>query len=890
MSGEFQSWFARVMGDGRTPHSWQTELGQDARCRDRLLRIPTGFGKTAGVVLTWLYHCVQRNDSSWPRRLAFALPMRVLVEQTAHEVQRWLGQAGLDQVGLEVLMGGEDAGDWAREPERPYVLIGTQDMLLSRALNRGYGAGRARWPVDFGLLSQDTLWVFDEIQLMGNGLMTAAQLAAFRADDAERRGSLRPCHSWWMSATLQAAWLESLDTRTRLETLRKELCSIPAAERHGDLWEISKGLERAKSVAEPKELADLVAERHCAGTLTLVVVNRVDDACAVFDALADRYSEGKGAKKARSEQAPELRLVHSRFRGAERERWAAEFLSRDTAIPDNGRVVVATQVIEAGVDLSAKLLVTALAPWPSLVQRFGRCARYAGQSGTSIVVGSPPEDEKKARPYALAELASASEGLDRLMTSEAGASIRALEAFEEKLRQRDPEFLERLYPYDPDLMLRRNVLDELFDTTPDLTGADLDVSQYVRGGEERDVSVFWRAIEPKDKQWPGELTASEIGRIGRRELCPVPLHRLREWMNGRNDEAPPVYGLDYNKGHWVRLQKYQPLVAGQQVLLPLAAGAYDSERGFDPKSKEPVSAVSEAITSHAWGVEQWAAATRAEDDDSLSITSAWKTIATHTHEAAAMAVRLAQALALPPELEKALSLAARWHDVGKAHPIFQQAIRDEARNSGPALAQRRDLAKAPKSAWSKGYMRPGFRHELASTLAMFDLLRRHAPEHPALRGGVGELLALLGDVPHDSLPLPDSVLPFAEQLAQLDSVEFNLVAFLVCAHHGKVRCSWTSTPKDQKAGRGHVHGVEQGEELPAFELMVNGGERRSLEGLRLNFEDLAAVGVSASFGPSWRERVQAQLQRWGVFQLAYLEALLRSVDWRASALETEEMG
>ncbi len=61
------------------------------------------------------------------------------------------------------------------------MLIGTQDMLLSRALNRGYALGRARWPLPYGLLNNDCLWVFDEVQLMGSGLATTAQLAAFRA-------------------------------------------------------------------------------------------------------------------------------------------------------------------------------------------------------------------------------------------------------------------------------------------------------------------------------------------------------------------------------------------------------------------------------------------------------------------------------------------------------------------------------------------------------------------------------------------------------------------------------------------------------------------------------------------------------------------------------------
>lgn len=53
-------------------------------------------------------------------------------------------------------------------------------MLLSRALNRGYGTSGSRWPIQFGLLNTDCLWTLDEIQLMGAGLATTAQLEAFR--------------------------------------------------------------------------------------------------------------------------------------------------------------------------------------------------------------------------------------------------------------------------------------------------------------------------------------------------------------------------------------------------------------------------------------------------------------------------------------------------------------------------------------------------------------------------------------------------------------------------------------------------------------------------------------------------------------------------------------
>ncbi|MBV5323351.1 CRISPR-associated helicase/endonuclease Cas3, partial [bacterium] len=72
----------------------------------------------------------------------------------------------------------------------------------------------------------------------------------------------------------------------------------------------------------------------------------------------------------------ELRLVHSRFRPAERATWRTDFLCREACGPEVKRIIVATQVVEAGVDISAVLLITDLAPWSSLVQRFGRCARW----------------------------------------------------------------------------------------------------------------------------------------------------------------------------------------------------------------------------------------------------------------------------------------------------------------------------------------------------------------------------------------------------------------------------------------------------------------------------------------------------------------------------------
>lgn len=55
----FEAFFSKMAS--ASPRPWQAALASDALCRDRLIRIPTGFGKTLDVLGAWLYHRVQRS-------------------------------------------------------------------------------------------------------------------------------------------------------------------------------------------------------------------------------------------------------------------------------------------------------------------------------------------------------------------------------------------------------------------------------------------------------------------------------------------------------------------------------------------------------------------------------------------------------------------------------------------------------------------------------------------------------------------------------------------------------------------------------------------------------------------------------------------------------------
>jgi CRISPR-associated endonuclease/helicase Cas3 len=568
-------------------------------------------------------------------------------------------------------------------------------------------------------------------------------------------------------------------------------------------------------------------------------------------------------------------------------------LSRTSCVPGVDRIIVATQVVEAGVDISAGCVITELAPWPSLVQRFGRCARYGG-SGTAIVVDRG-RDEKSAPPYAVSELEEAWAALERIAGDTGDVGIASLEAFEEAL---DDAGRARLYPYEPRHLLLRRELDELFDTTPDLTGADLDISRFIRSGEERDLLVFWLDITKAKKGEPATAPPRRR-RPGRHELCAVPFLRARDWLCGtetKSNRKPRLrarmraWVWDWIDGAW-KVADRALLAPGRIVCVAADGGGYRSERGFDPSSADAVLPVPPIALPTE--IEAQDHADDSEDAEDLSAAE-WKTIACHGGEVAATATAIAKAVDLPAQLRHVLALAGLWHDLGKAHPVFQGAIRSKGLAVRP---DRPDLAKAPSVAWLRPPgtyrsaddrdSRSGFRHELASALALFAVLERHRPNHPALLGPWMEAFELTGMTV--SGPTSEAApTPCEEAILACSADEFDLLVYLVACHHGKVRVALHAGPKDQdyddRDGRGlPIRGVRDGDSLPSIALDADA----PLPALALSLEP-ASLGLSRRTGRSWRERTLGLLERHGPGMLAWLEALLIAADRRASRLKTHD--
>lgn len=960
----YKEFFNKAMGWSphdaqRGPYPYQIRLATDPTFPE-LLDVPTGLGKTAAVVLAWLWrrHFDECFKTKTPRRLVYCLPMRVLVEQTYENTVSWLDRLGMlagpviwgdvtkrkglksyeakpelcdlpeawareqatngPPVAVHLLMGGAERSDWVTWPERDAILIGTQDMLLSRALNRGYAAGRARWPMDFGLLNNDCLWVFDEVQLMDTSLATSLQLDAWRKT-LQLRGTsgfreetanpvAHPCRSLWMSATMARHWLDSaVDWQPCAQDVWDDRRHY-LTEKDLQQDDVKKLFSNTKNVAEKQPVAKLhvprgeksqpdvssylsslvpAIEKHKATDgLTLVIVNTVERAIRLYEMV--KHSNGV-----------DVHLIHSRFRPIEREQWKKLFANDKT----QPRIIISTQVVEAGVDISAKVLFTELAPWASLVQRFGRCARRASENGV-IYWMDVSEHELTALPYLRTELAGAKAQLENLND----VGLQALNKLKQDLEQPDQtKDSQKLFPYNPRFVPRDKDLFDLFDTTPDLTGADVDISRYIRDGQELDVQVFWRNVEEEPDRYV---------RPNRRELCPVAFYRFQKALVELRKHGR-VWRRNYrNRKGWelISSEDRELIYPGQVFLLEASCGGYDVERGWTgvPKDTkfEPLTESRDKTLSVDLDDDS-----ATEDGEPLSERAGWVKLSDHLRHVCDEIDLIAKEL-LPDSYHNVSKLAARWHDRGKAHECFEAnfklGILEQAKTG---QLEGEPAAKAPdgktstknerddkKDAWRRDKpglrdpadkRRPGFRHELASALAIMETLWQAKPDHDAFKWPEGLDKQNFGVEIVTEHPASES--GPAEELAKLSRDDFDLLLYLVAGHHGKVRMSLRSSPDDARtdvpdpcpAERRQARGVRDCDRLPACKMPDASGSNIEAPEVFLNLDPME-LGLSLRYGPSWRDRMQGLLERLGPFRLAYLETLLRVADWRASHKEQLE--
>ncbi len=124
---------------------------------------------------------------------------------------------------------------------------------------------------------------------------------------------------------------------------------------------------------------------------TIAICNTVEACQNLFLELKDKIDREKSLNNVR------LLCIHSRFSSNDR-KYKEELIKKFfNKYSDENVILVSTQVIEVGLDITCDVMHLEISPINSFLQRIGRCARYEGENGKIFVYDV--NKDGKIKPY-----------------------------------------------------------------------------------------------------------------------------------------------------------------------------------------------------------------------------------------------------------------------------------------------------------------------------------------------------------------------------------------------------------------------------------------------------------------------------------------------------------
>lgn len=307
------------------------------------LTVPTGGGKTRSVMAFALNHAIRHGKD----RVIVTIPYTSIIEQTA-DVYREI----FDQLDKNIVLehhsavnatNGDEADDgttWARLAsenwDAPVIVTTTVQLFESLFSNR---TGRCRKLHNIA----NSVVVLDEVQTLPSQLLSPI-LDVLRQLVSHYGVSVVMCTAT-QPALDSSPYLQGIDNvreiipdPSRLFKELKRVDYVPIA--RTETWEWSR-----------------VADEMQGETQSLAIVNTKKDAIALLKALDDEHALHLSTLLCGSHRRDVLRKVREALDAGEPCR------------------LVATQVVEAGVDIDFPVVLRAVGPLDRIVQAAGRCNR-----------------------------------------------------------------------------------------------------------------------------------------------------------------------------------------------------------------------------------------------------------------------------------------------------------------------------------------------------------------------------------------------------------------------------------------------------------------------------------------------------------------------------------
>ena len=362
LNSHYEAFFSRLTGE--EPYSYQKKLaGELAKGNSVILRAPTGSGKTWATIAPFVHSFV--NNNKFADRLIYALPLRSLAtnlyESTSGKLNKLAELQGhisssarkrkynsSDPFYVSLQMGGQQ-DDPFFEGDLTFTTI---DQLLSAYLFAPVSLPDRVGNIGAGALI-GSLLVFDEIHLLDpkRSLATTIEMLSRLKDLAQ---------FVLMTATMPDSVMQWLGNKLEAKSISlsadevKQLPSHACKRREFEWFSLPI-------------CAQKVIDEH--ENRTIVIVNTVERAQEIFKEVC-KMMEGQT-------DPPQIFLLHARFFPEDRKKWESklvEYFGPDATL--SNAILISTQVIEAGMDISADVLLSELVPLNSLLQRAGRVARY----------------------------------------------------------------------------------------------------------------------------------------------------------------------------------------------------------------------------------------------------------------------------------------------------------------------------------------------------------------------------------------------------------------------------------------------------------------------------------------------------------------------------------
>jgi CRISPR-associated endonuclease/helicase Cas3 len=365
---------------GFAPYPFQKEVFENLNNQryPLLIKAPTGSGKTEAIMASFLAQFLENRFYIAPR-LIYVLPMRVLVNSTAQRIKKYVEKIS-PLISVKIQHGDV--------PDAPFFIA---DVVITTLDQFVYGFARSSQQVGHHIdipagAIASSLVVFDEAHMYRDEFTFSIMRAIMEILYESKIPFVVMTAT--MPESLEKSLFENIDIKD------KKIVGDDVVKSNLQIEICDKPLYANNEVNIDDELLRKIKEKK-----TLIILNQVKRAQKVYEEIKKRL--GLSEKQ--------IVLLHSRFTKKDRERHENIALSLiphkekgEIKIPEGVGIVVSTQVLEAGIDFSAELLLTEIAPADCLVQRAGRCARYEGEEGKMIIF--PVDDEKGYKPYEMEHL------------------------------------------------------------------------------------------------------------------------------------------------------------------------------------------------------------------------------------------------------------------------------------------------------------------------------------------------------------------------------------------------------------------------------------------------------------------------------------------------------